>query len=114
VCASLESIIQYLLTRIELYIFQLVPSTKTMTMVTRQIHHSPEREPQGDSNCSGQSNCLKKVGHKHWSGGGRWGLEDKSGRLSSKKGETCLALNLSRWSEDPVSHGRIPLTTKNA
>ena len=41
------------------------------------------------------------------------GLEDKSGSLSSEKGETCLAISLYRWCEDPVSHGRIPLTTKH-
>lgn len=40
-------------------------------------------------------------------------LEDKSGRLSSEKGETCLAISLYRWCEDLVSHGRIPLTTRH-
>jgi hypothetical protein len=103
-----------LLTPIELYIFQHVPSTMTTTMGTRQIHHSSEKKPEGDSNCSGQSKCLKRVGHKQRSeGGGKGGgLEDKPGRLSFEKGETCLAISLYRWCEDPVSHGRIPLSTR--
>jgi len=41
------------------------------------------------------------------------GLEDKSSRLSSEKGEPFLAISLYRWCEDPVSHGRIPLTKRH-
>lgn len=72
-CVPLYKVLN-LLTFIELYIFQHVPSTMTTTMGTRQFHHSSERSPQGDSNCSGQSNSLKRAGHKQWSeGGGRKG-----------------------------------------
>jgi len=40
-------------------------------------------------------------------------FKDKSGGLSSEKGETCLAISFYRWCEDPVSHGRIPLTARH-
>jgi hypothetical protein len=72
-CVPLYKVLN-LLTLIELYIFQRVPSTMTMTIGTRHIHQSSERAPQGDSNCSGHSNCLKRVSHKQRSeGGGREG-----------------------------------------
>lgn len=58
-CVLLYKVLN-LLTPIALYIFQHVPSTKTRTVGTRQIQHSSERAPEGDSNCSGQSNCLRE------------------------------------------------------
>lgn len=78
-CVPLYKVLK-LLTPVELYIFQHVPSTMTMAMGTRQIHLSSERAPQGDSNCSGQSNCLKRVGHKQWSEGGAKGRGLKTSR----------------------------------
>jgi hypothetical protein len=72
-CVPLYKVLN-LLTPIELYIFQHVPSTMITTIGPRQIHQSSERAPQGDSNCSGHSNYLKRVGHEQLSeGGGREG-----------------------------------------
>ena len=48
----------------------------TTTMDKRQIRHSSVKAPQGDSNCSGQSKCLKRGGQKQKPvGGGKGGME---------------------------------------
>jgi hypothetical protein len=92
-CEPLYKVLN-LLTPVELYVFQHVPSTKTTTMGTRQIHHPSERAPQGYSNCSGQSNCLKRMGHKQWSeGGGREG-DLKTSRADCRPKRERLASQL--------------------